>query len=1476
MAKVFAAGTVLLAVGLPVALAGTAGAATASPSITCSQVSSSLGAACGVLPVVTVGNTIAFNVFGSNFAFDNGPVTGTTTAAGATVSITETSTSSAQVVVSTSGTTVPGYYGITLKDDSGSATFATAFGVDPQLATVTSVSPSTVPQGSVTLVTVTGTGLLSGNPSSDASNATQIHFANGSAVSADGTTYTFYVDTLNYSTPAGGYTIDLPGGLTVGITVTGANITAIAPSGGLVVPSAGTSTQTVTITGTGFSPSAVVTIAGSSTYPNEPFGNTDVIIGSPTVVNSTTITAPVTIQYGISDAATQWTVKVQNPDGTYSTAVNGLGFREAGAAVVASTPSLTFVSGTFHPGLSTVYVTGDGAFPIATGAVVTLSYGGFSFSGTVVGYDASGNAEVQMYIPKYLSTTLTSSIAAGVTSLPVASIAGIASGTALTFADSTLDTTTASGTVASTSSVTVLATADAHASGTVVEFPTSGVAPGGWTLSVNNGSSTQILLGQSVTAGSGATFTFIDANGQSSTPSSTLNLAPGTYTVYLTDPGVNFTTGSKITFFNTATGANGSNITGTIVSTGKDTATVVVTMPATGTGTATATTTLYAQMNAGQNYVNLTSDAGLSAGSSFTVAASPGQLNSETFTIASSWNPATWYPESQSNTEASGSTTTVVLGSAPANAIPVGGTIANGAVSGTISGYNASTMTVTETGGNFTGLSGAVTITGPGSLPQPIPLTSSASYTHAALTTVSVLSSAQPTSGSYDAVISNGSGQADIIPFANLVASSASLTGITDVSGPTGTTMIVGSGASNVTVYILGTFNTSLSAADYVATSTTPGVTFGSVTGVSSTYITTSVSVAAGTPVNTNVEYTVSALNGSGSGSLPDAAQASSGFSIGIAPTVSAVSAMSTLLNGETATFTVTGTGFDANTSASFLATTGDTAGMVDSGTAFGNDGNGLTTTCTVVSSTLLSCTVSVGSGSVNGPHSLIVTNGEYGTSAPFANALTISAPTVGAVSPTSFQDLSTSPPFVLSGLTGFTVSQTTTPDAYYNVINAYGVEVGGGFLGQTTYVGPNSVSVNISGATRPAGGLLVITLVQNVQAFGGDVYADAPAISLGQPLAALPTGASIVSGQSGVVTILSPNTDSYVFMPGATVSAVNPGTYTPAAGITVASTTVLPGIITTTVSVAAGVAAGTYDLEVINPDGGIAYSSFVVTVGPFVTSVNGVATVNGPVSFLNGSTETLTIDGGNFVTGAVVTASGGVATFGASTVNGAGTVLTVSATFASFSGASPLSGTLTVTNPGVGGSVSVANELQVNPTPTTTGGPYFVPTFTTNTEFTITGTGFQAGLTATSSNANYTVSVASVTPTSVTLLVSTNSNATSGTSSTITLTNPDGGTTTFVIHGGPKLAPPKVFRITRIIGRAIAGRVVSFVIRGTGFYAQPRILSNAAGTRAVVSRDTGTVLIVRVFTRAHTKARTYTFTVILANGQSRKVNYAG
>jgi hypothetical protein len=1474
MVKAVAAGAVLVAAGLPVAIAGTAGAAT-SPTLYCSQTAPTLtvnynfagSPFCGSMPYGSQNSVITVNLSGSGLAFNGGSATATTTATGVTVlSTTENNANSATVTLAIGASATPGYYPITLTDASGSATLTNAFGVDPA-GTVTSTSPTTVAEGATTLITVTGTGLNTGSVSNDLANLGTGFNVVGSTYNAGppasysgtgvangtNTSLTFYVSASS-STALGTYPVDITGVTStnsagnpgVDITVTGASISSVYPSRLDHNTTSTSVTQTITISGSGFVAGANVQMAfNSGTLTNLPYtpftgptSNTnalpELVFGSATVVNSTTITVPVTIQTlnGGTAANTtlgQFDVQVTNPNGTSYLAGGAIGWLEAGNAAY-STPTVTMVTNGLVPGTSS-YVTlrGNPAFPLSTGDVVTLTSGRFSFPGKIVSVDSTGLATAKVYLPQDLSTTLTSAVVANATNLPVASLDGIIPGTTtLTFVDATADSTAVSGVNSVTSTVQVPALLDAHAAGTPVEFPIQQVS--GWTLSVNNGATTIPVAGLSIGATPAPHMTYMRTDGTSPATFPTMQLAPGTYTMLYTDPGANFaSTGASVTFAN-STPANPDTITGTITPTSADTAWITVKMPtSSATPAYTNETTIAAATSLGQTSLPVTATTNLAAGATYRL--NNGGLNAENVTISPTWN----------------------------------------------------------------------------GVDNPVPLTAPMAFAHASTEQVALITYPVSSGMSYYATINTGNGQllTSSTAFATTHAPNVVLSGtyafanpLTYVAGsPAGSPgLVIGAGATNVPVSIFGDFTgASSTATDYVVSSTTPGVTFSSVKHVvtgASGYVTALMSVAKGTAVNASVQVTVTELNGQATASVPTAANPNSGLLIGNTPTVTAVTGIpASMQPGETATFTVTGTLFDASTSAVFLADTGNLAGAPDTGSVLGYGSSatggldGVTSSCSTVSSTTLSCTVSIAGGATNGAHDLVVTNGSHG-SAVFANALTVANASIGAISPTIYQQVGSTPEtFTLSGLSGFANVQAAlggpTPSAEITTYDVYG-NIADQASVPTTWAGANAVTVQVGSMTRPPGGVMTITLNQNSSVTGTALSVDAPLISLGLPLVVSATGFGQPAGTTGAFSIGaltsglgSPFGGLTTFQPGAKVSVVpvtNALGVSLTSGISVSGVTVLPGLITGSLTFSSSTPAGNYQLEVVNPDGGVAFSSFSVTPAPLVTAVNGTAVISGPVSFLSGTKTTLTIAGANLQTGAVVSASvAGDATFGATTVNSAGTVLSVPVTFTSFTGATPVVLDLTVTNAD-GGMTTVTGEIILNPQPTVTGGPYYVPTFTTNKQLVVTGTGFEAGMTVASSNADYTVSVANVTPTAATLLVSTNSNATSGTNTTLTFTNPDGGTTTMTLNGGP--VPKPAIKAVKVVSAVWTGKTTTTHIIGSGFYGQPKITSNVGGTKVSVSGDSGTVLTIHVAVAKTSPRGVHTFTLQFKNGEVVRVKY--
>jgi large repetitive protein len=74
--------------------------------------------------------------------------------------------------------------------------------------------------------------------------------------------------------------------------------------------------------------------------------------------------------------------------------------------------------------------------------------------------------------------------------------------------------------------------------------------------------------------------------------------------------------------------------------------------------------------------------------------------------------------------------------------------------------------------------------------------------------------------------------------------------------------------------------------------------------------------------------------------------------------------------------------------------------------------------------------------------------------------------------------------------------------------------------------------------------------------------------------------------------------------------------------------------------------------------------------------------------------------------------------------------------------------------------------------------------------------------------------------------------------------------------------------------GFAVVGRTMVITITGGGFYGQPKLTSTAAGVKAVVIKDNGKMLTVRVTVQAGAARGWHTFTIRLANGKMAKVNY--
>ena len=95
-----------------------------------------------------------------------------------------------------------------------------------------------------------------------------------------------------------------------------------------------------------------------------------------------------------------------------------------------------------------------------------------------------------------------------------------------------------------------------------------------------------------------------------------------------------------------------------------------------------------------------------------------------------------------------------------------------------------------------------------------------------------------------------------------------------------------------------------------------------------------------------------------------------------------------------------------------------------------------------------------------------------------------------------------------------------------------------------------------------------------------------------------------------------------------------------------------------------------------------------------------------------------------------------------------------------------------------------------------------------------------------------------------------------------------DAGTFTYALTVTP---PPTM--ATRVVGHAVAGHTVTLQILGLSLVGRPTVRSHA-GTKALVTRDTGTALTVRVTVAPRSRNGIFVFTITFANGAVSRVRY--
>ena len=752
---------------------------------------------------------------------------------------------------------------------------------------------------------------------------------------------------------------------------------------------------------------------------------------------------------------------------------------------------------------------------------------------------------------------------------------------------------------------------------------------------------------------------------------------------------------------------------------------------------------------------------------------------------------------------------------------------------------------VTLTGSGFAtsgGMKAVFTSTSDGTSLKVSPVTvSSATTAYLTVYPENGATLSTPTAGTYAITLTNVSDGGTSTSAGLLTITGPSIASVS----PSFLAIPASSGSAPVTtnVTITGTNLQNLAVVTLGGTGTLP--TLGIPTYTSTTSITVPVTVSYGDTMQA-VSITVQNPGTGGSATLSGALGiGTASTASGNAATITAATSF-TVSPGTTGNLILTGTGFVPGTNPNIAFYPG-TSTTPESGI-----------TCSsysVVSTTQLSCSVAVSTGSTSasptvfgGPVSVSVNFGGSSStvSNQFANALTVSGPQITSISPSDF---------VAGGAMG---TVTITGSGFTNAAYTF-ASTGTSGTAAVQYVSPTELQV--TGLTAgTAGTNFTMTVTQGGVSAQGTFAIGASLGTLGVSYASSTIGTIGVGATNAVVTVTGSG-----FLPGATVSFASPLITDTVTSITPGSISLKVSVASTAVASGTGATSGAFTVTNVNGSAGTGAVTLSAAPGGTLSQSSVVA---------GATAATINVTGGNFSSATTVTSSSPLLTLGKPSYNSATGTYSFTASAPAITGTTAVGLTLTFVNPDGGTSTAA---FSVNPEPTVTG-TYYVPTFSTNYEVSVAGTGFESGITATSSNSAFSVLVAGVnsTGTVVTLLVSTTAAATTGTSSNVTLTNTDGSTVTFALNGGsaPVVKPPVAFKVFRVFGVTYVGKTVTIKISGSGFYGQPKVTSNVAGVRAVVSGDNGKVLTVRVTVAPTSPRGVHTFTVTLANGKSARINY--
>lgn len=549
---------------------------------------------------------------------------------------------------------------------------------------------------------------------------------------------------------------------------------------------------------------------------------------------------------------------------------------------------------------------------------------------------------------------------------------------------------------------------------------------------------------------------------------------------------------------------------------------------------------------------------------------------------------------------------------------------------------------------------------------------------------------------------------------------SASVFTVVSASSPTiatATPSILGQGATSVNVAITGTnFNATSTVSDGA------GVTVNSTTFVDSTHLTANISVLATATTGAHNLTVTNTSDGSNS-SNPSA------LTINAKPTVTSASPVNGRPGDTSKTVTITGTGFVAGAP---LAASFSAAGITVNSTAF-------------VSATQITANISIAPAAVAGTGTVTVLNGDYGVSAPAGSfaVVTAPAPTITSLSTTALSSYASSFPIIISGSNFLNSPAPTVTCSTAGVV-----------FGAVTVIDPNTLKVVITSNSNSSGtGTLTVTNNDSQSATSAAISFNGN--RPGSTLTAAPVRGSLGQTLNVVLTGSS-------FAAGSVASFSN-------TGITVNSTTFNTTTqLTANITIAPGAPTGIGSVTITLPDGG--------TRGPIanVFTVTPVGVTSVTPSFGPGGSGTVTITGQGFAAGATVAIGGGVAVNSVQFVSATTLTASVSVPAGALAGSYDVTATVganigtgigafTVTAPPAIGALAPASLRQGD----------------TGVDVTINGANFASGCTVQFNGTGITLnSVSYLSPTQLTANVSIDPNAVLG-SQTLTIVNPDGGTTT-------------------------------------------------------------------------------------------------